>query len=391
MPNISPLHAILVCALLVIGTVIGLAGIDLVLPAIPDLPAVLGGNASIAQFVIAAYSAGTIIGVLTFGALSDRFDRRHLMIIGVGSFALISLACANAQNIFVLIGLRFLQGIVATAPVVFAPGMIRALFSEQGAIRAMGVLSSIESLAPALAPIAGLWLLLQFGWQASFLVTALLAAGLAVVFLFDQTLPPVATTQRKAGSYLLLLRNATFLRYALSQAFALGGVLVFVFGAPVVIVNSMSGELTDFIAIQIAGISSFILATNTTGFLAERFGAERMIYIGAGLAVLGTVLLFSYAMIGGNNPAVLIFLFIPLNFGFGLRGPLGFYRGLVAANGDDDRASSLIILSVTMVVTIGTALFAPFIDFGLPALTFAALLIEVIAIALLIFLPPLQE
>ena len=49
-------------ALLVCGTVLGLAGIDLVLPAIPSLPNSIVGTLENAQLVLATFAAGTAIG-----------------------------------------------------------------------------------------------------------------------------------------------------------------------------------------------------------------------------------------------------------------------------------------------------------------------------------------
>ena len=45
----------------------------------------------------------------------------------------------------------------------------------------VGLLGNIESLVPALAPIAGVGLLARFGWRVSFEVIALLSLVLAVL------------------------------------------------------------------------------------------------------------------------------------------------------------------------------------------------------------------
>ncbi len=65
---------------------------------------------------------------------------------------------------------------------------------------------------------------------------------------------------------------------------------------------------------------------------------------------------------------MLIPLFIPMNVGLGLRGPPGFFQAIVAAKGDDARGSALVVLAIMGTSALGTALVAPFIDRGLPAL-----------------------
>ena len=81
-------------ALVVASTVLGLMGTDLVLPAVPSLPEMLGGDPGEAQLVIAAYVGGTGIGLLVFGALGNRFATRTLFIASLLLTAVVSFACA---------------------------------------------------------------------------------------------------------------------------------------------------------------------------------------------------------------------------------------------------------------------------------------------------------
>lgn len=378
----------LALGLVVASTVLGLMGTDLVLPAVPSLPEALGGNAASAQLVLAAYVAGTAVGLLAFGALGDRFGTRTLLIGSLATTGGVSLACAAAPDIATLIVLRAVQGAVAAGPAVFAAPIIRQMFDDGGAVRALGALGSIESLAPALAPILGLWLLRLGGWQLSFeaigAAALLLAAGFA---LFDR-LPQAP--RRPGGSYRRLIGDPTYLRYALNQSFALGGLLVFVFGAPAVIVRALGGSLDGFIAMQIIGIATFIVAANLAGRIATRFGAEPTIAAGTWLCVFGASAILVYALSGGRDIAVVTALFVPMNSGMGLRGPPGFFRAVVASGGDDARGSALVILGIVGTTAIGTAAVAPFIASGLAPLAFAAALIEAAAL-LCLLLPKLPD
>lgn len=383
--------AIIACGLLVGATLCGIAGTDLVLPAVPDLPAALGGTLAEAQLVLAAYVAGTAAGLLLFGALGDRFDRRTLLALSLFAFAATSAACAWAWDIRALICLRFVQGVASAAGAVFAPGMIRRLFNDRAAVQAIGLLGSIESLAPALAPILGGWLLVRYGWTASFDVTALLAVILAVAVLAGRRFLPAGAGDRGNGGYGTLLRNKVFLRYALSQAFTLGALLIFVFGAPVVIVQTMGGTLNDFIIMQVCGVTSFIVTVLATSRLVGRFGTEPLILAGTVLALPSALGLLAYGLLGGDNLLVLAALFAPMNIGLGLRGPPGFLRAIIAARGDDARGAALVILAVLGVTAVGTALLAPFITAGLPALAGGSAAVHLAAIVTLLVLPALDE
>jgi MFS transporter, DHA1 family, multidrug resistance protein len=377
-------------ALVLCGTVLGIAGTDLILPAVPGLPEALGGTPATAQLVLAAFVAGAGAGLLLFGELGARFDQPRLLALSLFAYAAVSAGCGQAGSLELLVGLRFLQGAAGAAAAVFAPGFIRAGFRSEQAVRFLGLLGSIESIVPALAPVAGLWLLRWWGWQGSFDVIAILAFMLAVVVAAMRDRFPRPARPTRAGGYGVLLRDPVFLRYALSQAFTLGGLLTFVFGAPVVITASMGGTLIDFVIMQVTGIVFFAVSANYAGALSARFGAERMILSGSALSAAGALGILAYALAGGGWPTMLAVLFVPVNLGLGLRGPPGFMQAVIASHGDDARGAALVILFILLTAAGGTAAAAPFILAGLPALAAFAAAISLASVLCLLALPRLQ-
>jgi len=378
-----------VLALIVTSTVVGIAGTDLVLPAIPTLPALLGGGTlERAQFVLAAFTAGAALGLLLFGELGARFDQRLLLVGSLLSYGLISALCSFSPSIDTLIWLRFAQGAAGSAAAVFAPGMLRTLYGDERVVGAMGLLGSVESLTPALAPVAGIQLLQSFGWTASFNVLAALGLVLAAIIWFARARLPAPARRRAPGSYSQLLVRWRFLRQALSQACTLGGLLVFVFGAPTVITTALHGTLRDFIFLQMSGISVFIIAANLAGTLSSRFGAATMIMSGTILSAVSGATMFAYAAAGGGNIIAVIAIFVPLNMGLGLRGPPGFHAALLATDGDDSRGAAVVVIAILLTTALGTAAAAPFITHGLIAIAAAAALLSFAAVLTLVIGSP---
>jgi len=376
-------------ALLLLGTTLGLAGTDLVLPAVPGLPDVLGGSAAMAQLVLAAFVAGGCAGLILFGELGARLDQRTLLVSSLVAYAFVSLACALAPSLPSLVGLRFLHGLSSSAAAVFAPGMIRAMFNEARAVRAIGLMGSIESIVPALAPVVGVWLLTAFGWNSSFYVIAGLSLAVAALIQVQRASLPVPPPTRGAGSYFRLLKNATYLRYALTQAFTLGGLLIFVFGAPAMITKALGASLDAFIMMQVTGIVFFVIAANSASRLADMFGAERMIITGSILSALGLLGLAAYGASGGTGTLVITALFVPVNLGLGLRGPPGFFRAILASNGDDARGAALMILAILATAAVGTAIAAPFVTAGIAPLAMVAAGFSCLSVLVLLALPKL--
>ena len=380
-------------ALIIAGTILGLAGTDLVLPAVPTLPEYIKGTLSQAQLVLAAFTGGTAIGLLVFGELGARYDKKSLLLGTLAAYSITSFLCSFSGTILELVGYRVVQGFFAAAPAVFAPGIIRLLFDDRSALRALGLMGSIESVVPALAPVAGTLLLHYTDWRASFFITAGLTFLLSIIWLFTPALPTGSAVQQdkvSRSSYLALLRSGPFLRYALSQAFTLGGLLIFVFGAPTVITIGMNGSLGDFVIMQVIGITLFIIASNTVHSLVERFGPEWTIWFGSGLAATGSVAILIYALVTPNRePAMLWILFAFVNLGLGVRGPPGFYQAIIASGDNDARGAALVILLVFATTSIGTALLAPFITLGLLPLAATAAAVSVSALVVLFFFPPM--
>jgi len=361
-------------------------GVDLLLPAIPSLPASLGGTVATAQFVLAGYVAGAAAGLIAFGWLADHFDRRAIFIGAIGVFAALSLAGGLAGNIGALIGLRVLQGAASSGPIVVMAGMVRGLFDDAASVRVVGFLGSVQSLVPALAPIPGAWLAARFGWATTFFVTGGFAAAVFAAIALAPGLLPAGRSGAGAarGTYRELLANAAYLRNALGYALVLGGLIVFVFAAPSMIVTTMGGTVTDFVVLQVIGIATFITSANMAGALAARFGAHAMILTGTLLALASGIGFLLYALAGGNAPLWLIPIWIPMNVGMGFCGPNCYVAAIRAAGANDARASGLLGLFVTVIIAAGTAAVAPFLSYGLVAVAIAVVVIITPALILLL-------
>lgn len=385
-------HSNRILLLLLSGTILGLAATDLILPAIPVLPAAFNSGHTQAQWVLASFVSGTAVGLLLFGELGARFNQARLLLLALIGFATTSALAANASHINTLIAIRFVQGLTGSAAAVFAPGMIRALLPEHQAIRALGLMGAVESLTPALAPLLGAWLLATGDWRTSFFVLAILATGLVILCVRQLNYLPKPPPLSKQHHYVSLLMNWPFMRQAISQAGTLGALLVFVFAAPAIMVGPMAGSLSDFIVMQIIGVSLFITASTNGHRLVARFSAGPVIFWGTALSAIGSLSLLAYALTCWATDTIAQAhwvwpLFAILNVGMGVRGPPGFFAAMQAAGADSARAAALVIVLVMLVTALGTALVAPFINqlhIGLIAASLASSLLACGAVGCLI-------
>jgi hypothetical protein len=186
---------------------------------------------------------------------------------------------------------------------------------------------------------------------------------------------PSQPTGEATLPYRALLRARPFPALALAYACALASLLVYVFAMPTLLTQSLGGSLKHFIAMQITGILTFMVAANSASALALRFGALRVSAFGGFLSTLALGALLAYAAAGGDALLPYLVLFVPVNLGLGFRGPLAFMAALDAAGGNDSRASALMLLAVMLLTGLGTLIAAPTLGDGALGLTLTAFLL----------------
>lgn len=159
-------------ALLASLTMFGPVSMDVYMPSLPQLALDLGVSDQLAQLTMSACFVALGVGQLVNGPLSDRFGRRRPLLIGVGGYALMSLACAFSVNIWMLLAARALQGFCGSAGVVIALATARDMFAGPNLTRLLALLASISALAPVVAPVVGGQLALVMDWRGIFGVLA---------------------------------------------------------------------------------------------------------------------------------------------------------------------------------------------------------------------------
>jgi len=220
-----------------------------------------GATATLVGIAIGAYGLTQAMLQLPFGAWSDRIGRKPVILVGLILFSLGSGLAAMADNIWMLILGRALQGAGAVASTLMA--LMTDLTREENRTKAMASIGASIGLSFTLAMVAGPVLAAWLGLSGLFVLTAILSLG-AIVLLY--TAVPTPTQQvrsRDARAFFHQLIDVMADRQILRISygiFALHAVLVGTFVAvPVALLQSGMAQVEHWKVYLPVMISAFIV------------------------------------------------------------------------------------------------------------------------------------
>lgn len=135
---------------------------------------------TLATFVVSIFLLGYVAGPLLLVPLADMYGRVTIYHAGNVGFIVFTIACAVSTNFKMLIGFRFLAGLVGSAPMTVGGGTIVDIMPPQKRGFAIMVWNLPVVAGPAIAPVAGGFLAQAEGWRWLFWLTAI-AAGVATI------------------------------------------------------------------------------------------------------------------------------------------------------------------------------------------------------------------
>jgi len=197
-------------------------GLFLVLPVLSIYALTLeGATPFLVGVIVGGYALTQAIFQIPFGTISDKIGRKPTILVGLIIFAAGSLVAAYADNIYMLMAGRFLQGAGAIGSVVSA--MIADLVEEKQRGHAMAIMGGFIAMAFAIAMGLGPVMANYFGVSALFEITAFLAL-LAIVLLFTKvpTPPKIKHVYHKKATTKDILKDPNLLGMIIINAMQKG-------------------------------------------------------------------------------------------------------------------------------------------------------------------------
>jgi len=304
--------------ILVLGALsaFGPFSLDMYLPAFPQLAAELHASDSQVQLTITTCLLGLAAGQLVAGPLSDRWGRKRPLLVGVAAYAVASLLCAVAPDIWVLTGARVVQGLAGSAGIVIARAVGRDLHSGPALARFFALLMLVNGLAPILAPLVGAQVLQVTSWRGVFVALAALGAvlWLAVLLVLPETLPPDhrhgGGIGETVGTFGSLLRERDFVGYVLSSGFVLGAMFAYIAGSSFLLQEVYGLSAAEFALVFGVNAAGVVAASQLSAHLVRRVAPRALLRAGVAMSTAGGLALLVCVLADAGLGAVLVAFFV---------------------------------------------------------------------------------
>lgn len=271
-----------------------MVGFGIVIPILPFFVGKLGGDALSLGIFMSAYSIMQFFFAPFWGKLSDRIGRRPVILIGLSGYGLTFLMFGMVNNLYLLIGLRALSGIVSSATIPTAMAYLTDITEGADRSKGMGMIGATMGLGMIFGPALGGWLG-HYSFSLPFFVAgglALLLLPFTMAFLPESLKQPTEVIRRTTP-----LLTLEVLKDPLFVLFAFNFVLNFTMSMFESTFALLSAAKVGFgprdmgITFAILGTFAVIVQGGLIGPLTKRFGEVKLVKAGAILCAVGLILI----------------------------------------------------------------------------------------------------
>jgi MFS transporter, DHA1 family, multidrug resistance protein len=295
---------------------------DLYSPSLPAITHAFATSKHLVQVTMTIYMMAFAFGQLLAGALSDRYGRRLILLIGCVSQMIVVLAIIFNTSINILLLLRLLQGISVAFIVAPSRAIVADLYTGADFNKYVKRYMMMWALGPIVAPWIGGHLQHAFGWQASF---AFMLIYVALIFLLVIFILRETNLQRNSclslGSmlqkYKMMSCDKFFVASLVVLGMSFGLILLFMLKAPFIIEHVLGRTPVVYGRMALClGVSLFL--GNIACGRAKDLSYNTHMKIGISLLLLGVALFWGLVLSLGISIVALMVpnLFFAFAVGF---------------------------------------------------------------------------
>ena len=270
-------------------------GVGIVVPLLPVYAHDLGAGGLAIGFIFGSFALSRTFFLPYFGRLSDRKGRKRLIVIGLFSYACLSLAFMLAQNVTALVAIRFFQGIASSMMMPAIQAYVGDITPQGREGFTMGFFNMSIFFGLSLGPVLGGSIKDYWGLDASFLsmgILSLVGFFLSIFFLPPSHEEMVMKKNRAPLPWKILLQDREIIGlffFRLHYTACIGIIWGFlpVFADTQFALSSSNIGFLVMLGVFISGIIHLPM-----GYVADRISRRMMIVFG-GMLVAGGMLYFT--------------------------------------------------------------------------------------------------
>ncbi|HGO3401856.1 TPA: multidrug effflux MFS transporter [Staphylococcus aureus] len=289
----SPIFIIILGSL----TAIGALSIDMFLPGLPDIRHDFQTTTSNAQLTLSMFMIGLAFGNLFAGPISDSTGRRKPLIIAMIIFTLASLGIVFVHNIWLMVALRFLQGVTGGAAADISRAIASDMYSGNELTKFMALLMLVNGIAPVVAPTIGGIILNYSVWRMVFVILTIFGFVMVIGSLLKVP-ESLTVTNRESSSGLktmfknfkILLKTPRFVLPMLIQGMTFVLLFTYISASPFII-QKIYGMTAIQFSWMFAGIGiTLIISSQLTGYLVDFIDSQKLMRGMTMIQIIGVIL-----------------------------------------------------------------------------------------------------
>ncbi len=195
---------------------------DFYLPVLPEMSEFFHTSPALASLSLTTGMIGLAAGQVFIGPLTDKFGRKKILVGSMLMFAIASVLCIFAPNIYIFNLMRIFQGLAGAGGIVISKSMSTDMYTGKELANFLAILSSINGIAPVCAPVIGGVMAGVTNWQGVF--GLLLGVGI-ILMVCSMRLPETLTPEKRIKKSVMqvyanlfrVFRNGTFTLSTLAE------------------------------------------------------------------------------------------------------------------------------------------------------------------------------
>lgn len=348
-------------------TMVGPLAIDTYIPAFYAIGQDFGASQTLVRLTLSIFLSGFVFMMLFYGALSDAFGRRPVILWSLAAYTAASFGAALASNFESFLIFRGLEGLAAGAGSVISRTIVQEHATGPDAQRVPVYIMMVFGFAMAIGPILGEGLHATLGWRSIFLVLGLFGA---LMFFACYNLLPESLAARPhrrfhlktlVKDYRQILRHPQFIWLVLSFGIAFNGFALYARLAANIVATCLHLPEVVFAGLFVPLARGIMIVVTFSTRAVNRISPTRLLRLGYFIMALASMLSVIFNCLTG---VIALWALLPLIFyAIGLAVATLANTNMKLDFFPDNRgvASSLQSIVQTLVFAIASGLVAPFL------------------------------